>query len=52
MTRGHEEVSISQARLRRGTPWETPTASNLVAAMPIEELRLDNQIPTKISMEM
>ena len=51
MERGHEEVLTSQARRRRGTPRETPTASNLVAAMSVEELRLYNQIPTEISLE-
>ena len=40
MARGYEEVSTSQVRRRRGTPCETPTASSLVAAMSIEELRL------------
>ena len=52
MARGYEEVSSSQAGLRRGTPWETPTASNLVAAMSAEELRLYSQVPVKISLEM
>ena len=52
MTRCHEEVSTSQARRRRGTPRETPTARSLVAAMSAQELRLDNQIPAKISLEM
>ena len=40
MTRGYEEVSNSQAGRRRVTPWETPIASSLVAAMFAEELRL------------
>ena len=35
----------------RGTPWETPTASSLINAMSIEELRLYNQILAKISLE-
>ena len=51
MARGHEEVSISQAGLMRGTPLETPIASSLVAAMSAEELRLYIQIPSEISME-
>ena len=51
MERGHEEVSTSQARRRRGTSQETPTASSLVATMFADELRLYNQIPTKISLE-
>ena len=45
MAKGHEEVLTSQAGRRRGTPWETPTASSLVVAMYAEELRLYNQIP-------
>ena len=52
MARGHEEVLTSQAGRRRGTPWETPTASSLVASMSIEEPRLYGQILTEISMEM
>ena len=40
MERGHEEVSTNQVRRRRGTARETPTTSNLVAAMFVEELRL------------
>ena len=42
MARGHEEVSTSQARRRRGPPREMPTASSLVVAMYAEELRLYN----------
>ena len=42
MVRGHEEVSTNQVGRRRGTPWEMPTASNLVAAMSTKELRLYN----------
>ena len=52
MTRGHEEVSTSQARRRRGTPWETPTAINLFIAMFAKELSLYIKIPTEISLEM
>ena len=37
--RGHEEASTSQAGRKRGTPRESPTASSLVAAMSVEELR-------------
>ena len=51
MSRGHEEVSTSQAGRMRGTPRETPIASSLVAAMSAEELRLYIQIPSEISME-
>ena len=51
MAKGHEAVSTSQAGHRRGTPWEMPTVSNLVAAMFAEELRLYSQIPVKICLE-
>ena len=51
MARGHEEVSTSQAGYRRGTPPKTPIASNLAAAMSVEELKLYNQIPAEISPE-
>ena len=52
MERGHEEILTSQAGHRRGTPWETPTACSLVAAMSVEELRLYNQISVEINLEM
>ena len=51
MKKGHEEVLTNQVGRRKGTPWEMPTASSLVAAMSIEELRLYNQIPIEISLE-
>ena len=51
MEKDHEEVSTSKAGRRRGTPREMPTASNLIAAMPTEELRLYIQISTEIGME-
>ena len=51
LARGYKEVSTSLARRRRGTPREMSTASSLVAAMPAEQIRLYNQIPTEISLE-
>ena len=51
MTRGYKEVSSTQAGRRRVTPRETPTASSLVAAMFIEELRLYFQVLAEISLE-
>ena len=51
MERGHEEASTSQAGRRRGTPRKTPTASCLVAAMSVEEMRLYSQISVEISLE-
>ena len=52
MARGYEEVFSSQGGHRRVTPLETPTVSGLVVAMSAEEVRLHNQFPTKISLEM
>ena len=52
IARGHEEVSISQTRHRRGAPQETPTPSSLVTAMSVEELRLYNQIPVEILLSV
>ena len=52
MEKGHEEVSTSQARCRRGTPREMPIANSLVAAMSAKKLRLYNQIHAEISIEM
>ena len=51
MERGHKGVSTSQARHKRGIPWETPTTSSLVDVMSAEELRLYSQIPVEISLE-
>ena len=51
MEKDHEEVSTSKAGCRRGTPREMPTASNLIVAMPVEELRLYIQIPIEIGLE-
>ena len=52
MARGHKEASTSQAGRKRGTPWETPIVSSLVAAMSVEELRSFNQVPVVIRMEV
>ena len=52
MTRGYEDVSSKQARRRKGTLWEMPTASSLVAAMSAEELRFYSQVPVDIGLEM
>ena len=52
MVRGHEETSTSQARSKRGTFQETPTISNLVAAMSKEELRSFNQVPIDIRLKV
>ena len=52
MARGQEETSTSQAGHKRGTPQESPTTSNLIAAMSIEELRSFCQVPSDISLEL
>ena len=52
MARGYEEVSSNQAGRRRMTPRETPTASSLVVAIPVEELTLYSQVPIEISLEV
>ena len=52
MARGQEETSTSQAGCKRGTPRESPTASSLVAAMYVEELRSFCQVPADISLEL
>ena len=52
MARGYEEVSTNQARHRRGTPQETPTARNLFVVMSVKELRLYNQVPVEFNLEM
>ena len=50
MARGYEEVSNSQVGRQRVTPWETPTASSLVAAMSTKELRLYSQVLAEICL--
>ena len=47
----HEKVSTSQSRCRRGTPWDTPITSSLIAAMSAEELRFYSQILAEISLK-
>ena len=52
MARGHEEASTSQARLKRGTPRESPTISSLVAAMSVDDLRSFRQVFAAIILEV
>ena len=52
MASGHEEASTSQAGSKRGTSWETPTASSLVVAMFVDDLRSFRQVPATIRSEM
>ena len=39
MERGQEETSTSQAGRRRGPSWDSPSVSNLISSLSIEELR-------------
>ena len=52
MVRGEEETSTSRVGRKRGALRESPTASNLVAAMFVEELRCFCQVLAKISLEL
>ena len=52
MARGEEDTSISQAMSGRLGPQESPTASNLVAAMSVEELRFFCQGLADISLKL
>ena len=52
MARDQEETSTSQARRRKGTPLESPTASSLVASMSVEELRSFCQVHADVSLEL
>ena len=45
-------ASTSQAGRKRGTARETPTVSNLVVAMFVEDLRSFRKIPTAIRLEV
>ena len=44
--------SVMESGRDRGTPRETPTVSNLVVAMSIEELRSFSQVPSNIRLEV
>ena len=52
MARGEKETSTGRVGCRRGAPQESPTTCNLVATMPMEELRFFCQVPTDISLEL
>ena len=52
MARVQEETSTSQAGRRKGTTWEMPSASNLVVATSVGELRSFCQVPVNISLEL
>ena len=52
MARGQEKTSTNQAGRKRRTPRESPTSSNLVAAMSVEELRSFFHVLVDISLKL
>ena len=52
MTRGQEETSTNQVGCRKGSSWESPTTSSLLASMSVEELRSFYRVPDNISLEL
>ena len=52
MARGEKDTSTSRVGCRRLAPRELSTASSLVTAMYVEELRFFCQAPADISMEL
>ena len=52
MARGEEDTSTSRVGRRRLAPQESPTASSLIAAIFMEELRFFSQIPADIGLEL
>ena len=51
MARGQEETSTSQVGHRRGPGQDTPSASNIISSLSIEELRSYFQILENIDIE-
>ena len=52
MARGQEETSTSQARRRRGPGRDTPSTSNIISSLSMEELRYYCHILDKIDFEL
>ena len=52
VARGQEKTSTSQARHRRGPNQDTPSASNFISSLSMEELRSYCQIPNNIDFEL
>ena len=52
MTRGQEEISTSQARRRRGLSRDTPSTSNIISSLSMEELKSYCQILDNIDLEL
>ena len=51
MARGQEETFTSQVRRGKGPNRDTPSASNLISPLSMEELRSYCQIPNNIDFE-
>ena len=51
MMRGQEKTSTSQVGRRKGSSWESPIASSLVASMSMEELRSFRRVPDGNNLE-
>ena len=52
MARGQEETSTTQAGRRRGPGRDTPSVSNIISSLSMEELRSYCQIPDNIYFEL
>ena len=52
MTRVQEETSTSQVGRMKGSCRESPTMSNLVSSMSMEELKSLCRVPDSISLEL
>ena len=52
MARGQEKTSTSQVGRRRGPSWDTPSASNLISSLSMEELRSYCRISNNIDFEL
>ena len=52
MARGQEETSTSQAGHRKGLGQDTPSASNIISSLSMEDLRSYCQIPDNIDIEL
>ena len=52
MIRGQEETSTNQVVRRKGSNRESPTTSNLVSSISMEELRSFCRVPNSISLEL
>ena len=49
--RGQKDTSTNQVGRKRGSSWESPTTSSLVASLFVEELRSFYRVPDNIRLE-